>query len=398
MNGARKSEGGGPPRVAILFTQFAPYHLDRIEAAARRLAGRAEVVAIECASASETYDWEPPRGIADAERITLFPGRVYEELGRIERYAAYRAATRGIELVLTGVPYSEPDIIALAWTRRREGMRTIAMTCSKADDTPRVSWRERAKALLLGGFSGAIVAATRSRDYLCGLGFANRPILPGYNTMSMARIQAQAAGIEPIAWEERPFVFVGRLVEKKNLAVLLDAYARYVVRAERARRLVLVGKGPLEIPLRQIAAELGIAGFIDFVGHHDSAGVARRLAGSLALVLPSREEQWGLVVNEAVALGIPSLVSDRVGSGDALVRDGRSGVVVEHLDVGCMAAAMHEFAEDEVQWRVMAAGAAERAWLADSERFADAVELLLDCSSAKASANVARFWAACDAR
>lgn len=391
-------EQGGLPRVAILFTQFAPYHLDRIEAAARRLAGRAEVVAIECAPASRTYDWEPPRAIAWVEQITLFPGRVYETIGWRERYAAWRRATEGTELVLTGVPYSEPDMIALAWARRGEGLRTIAMTCSKADDAPRGVLREWGKARLLGGFSGAVVAATRSRDYLRGLGFARKPILPGYNTLSMERIRDQAAGRGAIAWEERPFVFVGRLVDKKNLPCLIEAYARYAAQAgEGARKLVLVGKGPLEDSLRAQTARLDLERQVRFAGHVDSTGVARQIADALALVLVSREEQWGLVVNEAVALGIPLIASSAVGACDALVRDGMTGRVVDAHSAGEIAAAMLDLASDEPRWQAMAAAAGKRAWLADAERFADAVELLFDPASTEASANVSRFWTTCEA-
>ncbi len=392
-------QAGGLPRVAILFTQFAPYHLDRIEAAARRLDGRAGVVAIECASASSTYDWEPPRAIAGVEMFALFPGRNYETLGWRERYAAYRRATQGIELVLTGVPYSEPDMIALAWARRGEGLRTIAMTCSKADDAPRKPWTEWGKARLLGGFSGAIVAATRSRDYLRELGFAGKPILPGYNTMSMARIRNQAKGGGSLDWGERPFVFVGRLVGKKNLPRLIEAHALYADHTgDGARKLVLVGKGPMEEALRAQVARLGLTGLVTFAGHFDSAGVARQLAGALALVLVSREEQWGLVVNEAVALGIPVIASGAVGACDALVRDRVNGRVIDADSSEEIAAAMLDLASDEPRWQAMATAAAERAWLADAERFADAVEILFDPASTEASANVARFWADCETR
>jgi glycosyltransferase involved in cell wall biosynthesis len=79
------------------------------------------------------------------------------------------------------------------------------------------------------------------------------------------------------------------------------------------RRLLLVGNGPLEGALRDRAAELGLGDAVVFCGFLQSTEVANLLSRALALVLVSVEEQWGLVVNEAVALGLPVIVSEYVG-------------------------------------------------------------------------------------
>lgn len=386
----------GLPQVAILFSHFAPYHIDRIEAAAGRLEGRARVLGVETAGKSHEYDWEPARGFEAAEHVTLFPGRIYEDIGRLERLTAYAERLRETDLVLVGVPYSEPDIVALAWRRRARGRRIVAMTDSKFDDKPRNLLREQVKARLLAGFSAAMVAGVRQREYLHFLGFADKPLVPGYDTLSLERVRglAEPANIE---WARRPFVYVGRFVAKKNLPALIEGYARYVAQAgDGARHLVLVGEGPERDPIRALVAKLGLADRVEFAGHQDSRGVARELERALALCLVSTEEQWGLVVNEAVALGIPAIVSTPVGARDALVRDGATGRVVDPHSPESIAAAMCFIASDERKWRAMSAAAAERAWLADAERFADGVEALFDPSDELARANVERFWSACE--
>ncbi|TMM49001.1 glycosyltransferase [Qipengyuania marisflavi] len=397
MSAPPASQNTDLPQVAILFTHFAPYHIDRIEAAARRLAGRARVLAVEAADASDEYAWEPARAFIHAKHLVLFPGRVYEQVGRFERLQAYAETLRGAELVLTGIPYSEPDIVALAWRRRARGRRIVAMTDSKFDDKPRNLLREQVKARLLAGFSGAMVAGLRQRAYLEFLGFADKPLVPGYDTLSVERVRALAGDIK-IAWAERPFVFVGRLVGKKNLPTLLAGYARYAEQAGgKARRLVLVGDGEQRAELEALAGQLGIAGTVDFAGLQVSRIVAQHLVQALALCLVSTEEQWGLVVNEAVALGIPAIVSPAVGARDALVRGGVTGHVVEPQSPESIARAMTVMAADEGQWQAMSQGVTQRAWLADAERFADATELLFDPENPDAARDIQRFWDACEA-
>ncbi|WP_324827977.1 glycosyltransferase [Qipengyuania zhejiangensis] len=396
MDSAVTDEMGGLPTIAILHTHFAPYHIDRIEAAAERLHGRARVIGVECAGAERTYDWEAKRATSHAEYRTLFPDRVYDDIGRLERLTAYAGALRHCALVLSGIPWSEPDIVALSWRRRAKGRQIVAMTCSKFDDKPRNLMREQVKARLLAGFSAALVAGPRQRDYLRFLGFDDKAILPGYNTLSMDRIRGLAPSGSP-AWNDRAFTYVGRLVPKKNLATLIEGYRRYVAQTgDGARRLVMVGDGPQRMELEQFVRDQGLAGHVEFAGQRDSAGVAAQLSRALALCLVSTEEQWGNVVNEAVALGIPAIVSTNVGARDALVRGGATGHVVEASSPGSIARAMVATASDETAWNALSAASGERAWLADCDRFADAVELLFDPLAGQAAANVEQFWDLCE--
>ena len=94
-------------------------------------------------------------------------------------------------------------------------------------------------------------------------------------------------------------------------------------------------------------------------------------------MLVSREEQWGLVVNEALALGVPAIVSKQVGSRDALVRNGVNGVVVDSESVAEIADALAAIASDEARWRAWVARCHARSWLGDTGRLADAVEVML---------------------
>jgi glycosyltransferase involved in cell wall biosynthesis len=262
----------------------------------------------------------------------LVRGCAYEELPVAAKLRAIGSAVRNCEVIFVGIPYSDRAIIALSWLWRASGKRVVLMTESKADDAPRVPWREAGKRMLLRVYDAAIVGGPRHVAYLHALGFGGRMICKGYDTVSVARLRQLAEG-EPVVWAERPFLFVGRFVDKKNLFVLLEGYARYVAATEEAaRRLVMAGDGPLRSALEQRARKLGVAAMIDWPGFLDAVDTARTIDRALALCLVSTTEQWGLVVNEAVALGVPVIISPNVGARETLVRHRDSGIVLSRAD------------------------------------------------------------------
>ncbi|HEY4443168.1 MAG TPA: glycosyltransferase, partial [Steroidobacteraceae bacterium] len=93
----------------------------------------------------------------------------------------------------------------------------------------------------------------------------------------------------------------------------------------------------------------------------------------LALILPSIEEQWGLVVNEALAMGVPILCSDNVGARDSLVRTSVNGYVFESDNAEGLAQLMTRMATDEHEWRRLAVAAGEFAYKGDVCQFVSAV-------------------------
>lgn len=372
---------GSPRPIAVLFAQFSAYHIDRCQAVARRFAGRVEVLAVEVATSSATYAWEASGAVDGTRKLTLFPGQSYDSVSWPRRLWHQLKALWRCDTVLVGIGYNEPDIIVLTWLLALLGVRVVLMSDSKFDDKQRGVAFEFAKALILAPYGAGIVAGHRHLAYFRFLGFRRRPLIPGYDTVDLARVRAMGGGIAApggLPYASRHFVFVGRFVAKKNLVDLIEGYALYISSAPTApRRLVLIGAGVDEAKIRARAAQLGLTELVDFPGFLSAEGVARQLGEGLALFLPSVEEQWGLVVNEALAFGLPVVVSPAVGSGDLLVRNLTSGYVIETGAPEGLAAAMAALAGDEFHWRGMVAAAHDRAWFGDTERFADAVEALI---------------------
>jgi hypothetical protein len=85
----------------------------------------------------------------------------------------------------------------------------------------------------------------------------------------------------------------------------------------------------------------------------------------------------GLVVNEALAFGLPIIASNQIGATDALIRNMINGYVVELGSVTGIAFAMADIASSKERWEELSRESQNRGWLADTERFADAVELMV---------------------
>lgn len=115
-------------------------------------------------------------------------------------------------------------------------------------------------------------------------------------------------------------MFVGKFVAKKNPQLLLDAYASLPKRLRNKLAIAFVGSGPLEEQLRNVAKSIigGKVIFLPFQNQTQLPGIYR-MADVLALPSKGPGETWGLVVNEAMACGIPALVSDKVGCAADLI-------------------------------------------------------------------------------
>lgn len=387
------------PTIALIWTQFAACHADRCAAVAQRLAGRAEVLGIEVATTSREYAAFASAGdVGGARKLTLFPDRAFESVPGWRRFAAVLRAAIGCRTVCIGVPYSQLDFVLLAFVLRLLGKRVILLSDSKFDDRPRHYRFEAVKALALSAFDGVITGGTRAAGYFRFLGFRRRPILPGCDGLSLRRVCADAAlarGPLP-SFSERDFVFVGRFIDVKDLPLLIDAFSAYVqVAGAKARRLKLIGTGPLEPQLRAQVAALGLAERVVFAGFLSGTELYGALARSLALLLVSRSETWGMVVNEAAALGLPAIVTNAPGARDVLVRNLVSGIVIENGTSDGVAAALLAMAGNEQDWEAMRQATLERAWLGDVESFADAIEVLHYPGAQPATQRIAAYRAAC---
>jgi glycosyltransferase involved in cell wall biosynthesis len=116
------------------------------------------------------------------------------------------------------------------------------------------------------------------------------------------------------------YLFVGRLIERKGLDVLLEAFERV-----DGGELSIGGDGPLREMIEAAAAR---DPRIRLIGHIAGEALARAYQEADVLVVPSLYEPWGLVVHEGLAYGLPVIVTDEVGAADDLIEHDVNGYVV----------------------------------------------------------------------
>ncbi len=367
-------------RLCVQWPRFGPYHLARLDAAHRYLQERGvELVGMETAGRDATYGWRTQESTTPFRREQVFRDRTFEDLKPAAVHAGVTAALDRLRPDAVAVnSYSFPDARAcLAWCRRHRRV-AVLMSDSKQDDAPRAAWRERLKALLVGQFDAALLAGTPQRAYLLQLGFPERCVFLGYDVVDNDYFQHGAAEARhrPAAWQDglgvpagRPFFLaVSRFLAIKNLDGLLRSYRQYRRQAAAPWPLVLVGDGPERPRLEQAARDLDgvvFAGFrqIDELpGFYGRAGV---------FIHPAFKDTWGLVVNEAMAAGLPVLVSERAGCAQDLVVGGENGFLFDPKDTAHLARLMQRMAAPETDRAAMGrrSQVVIAAW--PLERFAD---------------------------
>ena len=185
----------------------------------------------------------------------------------------------------------------------------------------------------------ALYVGKNNKDYFIAHGLKEKQLVwaPHAVDNDYFRDSTENHKKEALAWKESLgigmneiiFLFVGKLNKIKDPLLLLNAFERL---NDIKARLIFVGSGPLEDELKGRASKNNMIIFLGFQNQKQMP-VCYRLAD--VLVLPSRGpyETWGLVVNEAMACGLPILSSDKCGCSVDLVHEGVNGYIFKAGDV-----------------------------------------------------------------
>jgi GalNAc-alpha-(1->4)-GalNAc-alpha-(1->3)-diNAcBac-PP-undecaprenol alpha-1,4-N-acetyl-D-galactosaminyltransferase len=308
-------------------------------------------------------------GLHAVKRLVPNSAAFAYELVRISAWI--RRTLRGIEPDAVLSFLTQTNILTVVATRGLD-TRTVI---SERNDPKLQRHRPRVELLRRIVYPWADVVTANSKGALETLGafvpkeklaFLPNPMLP----MPETKVRALTAPT---------IVTVGRLVEQKGLDVLLGAWAKAAPQLPDWR-LAIAGGGPLEAKLKAQAATLGVATSVDFLGH--VADPFPLLAGSQLFVLTSRFEGTPNALLEAMASGLPAVVSDAspgpcelVGTGDDA-----AGLIVGVEDIDATAEAIVRLAGDEALRRKLGSAARERAKSHDADQAIDVWLRLLDCA------------------
>lgn len=142
------------------------------------------------------------------------------------------------------------------------------------------------------------------------------------------------------------FLFTGRLVADKGFDLLIEAYRRYRQQVPLPLALDVAGVGPLAV-LAEGQPGVRTRGFVQ------ACDLPTLMADSQALILPSRLENWGVVIQEAAVAGLPVLASRVCGAASTYVRDGESGFVFAPTVPGILDALLAFHAQSSTQRQAM---------------------------------------------
>lgn len=218
----------------------------------------------------------------------------------------------------------------------------------------RLSWMRYALQCQRLAQHGALFLAVSEavRDRAIGRGLPPERIRTHYLGVDLNRFGPGRQAREP-----ELILHVGRLVEKKGTAVLLEALARLRT-ARPDARLVVIGEGPERPALEQRAAELGVGGVVQFTGAEAPEAVADWMKKAWVLAAPSVTARDGdaeglpTVIVEAAASALPAVGSDHAGIPEAIL-EGQSGFIVPERDAGTLAARLGQMLGDpELQERM----------------------------------------------
>lgn len=262
-------------------------------------------------------------------------------------------------------------LVALEWCVVH-GVPAVIMSDSRRDTERRRPHKEILKRGVVRQAAAAFVAGTPQAEYIRALGMPHETIFLGYDAVDNERFAECVSGVHAEApalrilfgLPEHFLLCCARLIPEKNLPRLIEAYHIYATRgAGDAWSLVIVGPGPLETELRSLIQARGLTDLVQLKGAQTYEDIPTFYGLAEALILPSVSETWGLVVNEAMASGVPVLVSRQCGCADDLVEEGRNGFTFDAYDVEAIAVAVAKIAEPEYDRAAM--GRESRAIIAD---------------------------------
>jgi glycosyltransferase involved in cell wall biosynthesis len=198
----------------------------------------------------------------------------------------------------------------------------------------RGGWHERLSSPLHRAGGIAAVGSWAEADYRARFPEPRCFRLPYYCDLNgfLAQPRHSVAG-------EVVFLFCGQMIARKGVDLLIEAFAKLP-----SGRLLLIGR-EAELPELLERVPAPVRERIEYAGFHAPERLPEHFARADVFVLPSRYDGWGVVVNQAIAAGLPVICSDQVGAGFDLVAKGKNGVRFAAGDVASLETAMRQFVD-----------------------------------------------------
>ncbi|KAA6183947.1 glycosyltransferase family 4 protein [Thiohalocapsa marina] len=361
--------GVGCLRVLAVYIEPAAYILDLIRVLREQYPDIELRVYFIAKGVSQPWMFSP-----DEASCTLLPARRSAAIGRLRR----ELVMGGYDLVhLAG--WGHPLLLATMLLSRLQGT-VVAVESDTQMMVDSLSWLTRLKRLghpLLFRLPTVFLpGGQRQAKYLRHYGVPLERIQIAQMTVDVTAISRHVTGISAagrarirtrlgLSGSAKVFLFVGRLEPEKGIDLLLAAFGQVKAQHDDVA-LLIIGDGALR---ELVSGAAATDQAIQAPGRLQGESLLDAYAVADAFVLPSRFEPWGLVVNEAMAAGLPVIVTDRAGCGEDLVEAGRTGLVVPAEDASALASALSRLARDHALRETMSRQALEKiaGWTLEEE-------------------------------
>lgn len=311
-------------KVLLALHRIGPYHHARLQAAAQQL----EVLVLETRPQSEEYPWS--FNVQGSYEVHQIQGQPHPDAdpptGALDLQLEELLARLQPQVVVS-VGWADRTYQRLLLAAHRQRIPSVIVSDSRACDEHRSRFKETIKRQVLKGYSSALVAGCESRVYLQKLGFLPGAIAQPWDVVDNDVFSKSAIHQSHEASCIRPhFLCVSRFIAKKNHVGLLSAYGAYQIQGG-LWDLRLIGAGPLQTTIEDAISQLPDPTRVRLDTFMQLEALSACYGQASAFVLASTTDQWGLVVNEAMAAGLPCLVSSACGCAIDLMEHGRTGWV-----------------------------------------------------------------------
>lgn len=333
-------------RALLVYVEPTPYILGSIRALAQRHAGGVEAMFLT-ANLSQPWDLS-----LEGTPASILPQGKAEALGTL-----WKKVTRSAySVVHLGGGWGD---VRLLWIIALARMRGLPVFLESDTPLPRglPLWKRAVKRAVyptLFSMARALLpAGTRQAEYFRHYGVCEDRIVPVHMTVDVTTMAARCNELRAgdgrrtlrrefgVADNAVVFIYVGRMEPYKGVRTLLDAFAG-LAKTRPQVALLVVGSGS-EDAIVQAASRADTR--VKALGRLNQEHVSEAYACADVAVLPSTFEPWGLVVNEAMAFGLPVIATNRVGCVDDLVRDGVTGRLVASGSQAELQSAMSELVD-----------------------------------------------------
>jgi len=296
--------------VLFIWDRIGDYHYARIKACEKIL--DSNVYTADLAGADALYKWNS----IDTNKHTVLSLKAVEQKDFFNRFRKFRSIIKENKITAVAMPYGRLEYHAFLLYARFRGIRTIVFS---------ESWYSRGrvkdflKSLLLK-FLGDyfFVSGEHAYNHFKNAYKINpEKICKGYSVIDNKHFES----INTI--EKKYIICVARYSEEKNLFFLIQCFAKSTIREKY--KLLLVGDGPQRTELQYIIDQLNVNAGVILTGWVSYEDLPTLYASSVCAILPSKFEPWGLVVNEAMAAGLPILLSKNCGCRPDLLEENENG-------------------------------------------------------------------------